>query len=376
MYETLKSNNKRMKEKDILVTQPFLPPLEEFIPYLEEIWDNKWLTNNGPLHQRLEQELADYLGVPFISLFANGTLALMTALQALDIKGEVITTPYTFVATSNAMVWNGITPVFVDVDPITGNLCPDAVQNAISHNTTAILPVHVYGQPCDKQIDTIAKERGVKVIYDAAHAFGVKENGSSVLNRGDLSILSFHATKVFNSFEGGAIISHTSETKQHIDDLKNFGFRGETNVVVPGVNAKMSEVHAAMGLLQLKYIDENIRKRKSIVEYYDNGLSHVQGIRLLECPVDCELNYAYFPIFIEDDFALTRDELYIKLKESKIFARRYFYPLVSDFSAYEGIPEPFELVNGRRIAEQVICLPIYPDLEISSVDHIINCILD
>ena len=269
-------------ENRINVTKPFLPPLEEFIPYLEQIWENEWLTNNGPLHQQLEEAMAKYLGVPYVSLFANGTLALMTALQALDIKGEVITTPYSFVATSHALLWNKLTPVFVDVDPIYGNLNPDQIEKAITDKTEAILPVHVYGNPCDRRIDEIAKKHKLKLIYDAAHAFGVKQNGKSVLNRGDLSILSFHATKVFNTFEGGAIICHTAEMKQHIDDLKNFGFRGETSVVLPGINAKMSEVHAAMGLLQLKYIDKNIAKRKAIVERYKSGLRYINGIRFFK----------------------------------------------------------------------------------------------
>jgi len=271
-----------MNKKSIFVTQPCLPPLEEFIPYLQQIWDNKWLTNNGPLHQQLEQELANYLGVKYISLFSNGTLALISALQALNITGEVITTPFSFVATTHSLWWNKITPVFVDIEPDYLNIDPSKIEAAITPLTSAIMPVHVYGNPClMNEIQRIADKHELKVIYDAAHAFGVQKDGVSVLNHGDLSILSFHATKVFSTIEGGAIICHTEEMKHHIDNLKNFGFRGETTVEEPGINAKLNEVQAAYGLLQLKYIDGFIAKRKAITELYHRLLKEVSGIRIL-----------------------------------------------------------------------------------------------
>lgn len=295
----------------INVTQPYLPPLDEFTPYLEQIWKNKWLTNNGPFHQQFEAALCEYLGVPYISVFSNGTLALLTALQALEIQGEVITTPYSFVATAHSLLWNNITPVFIDVDPIFGNLNPLNIEAAITYKTTAILPVHVYGNPCNhKQIEIIAKKHHLKLIYDAAHSFGVKENGVSICNYGDVSILSFHATKVFNTFEGGAIVCHTKEMKQHIDDLKNFGFRNETTVIAAGINAKMNEVQAAFGLLQLKYIDQAIAKRKHIAELYTKELSEIKGIRLIiQNSKRITQNYSYFPIFIsEQEFGKSRED--------------------------------------------------------------------
>lgn len=362
-------------KKPILVTQPFMPPLEEMTAYMEKIWESKWLTNNGQFHKELEQKLADYLGVPHVCLFANGTLALLTALQALDIKGEVITTPYTFVATSNALIWNNITPVFVDVEDEFCNLDPQKIEEAITDKTAAIMPVHVYGNPCDDvAIQKIATKHNLKVIYDAAHAFGVKENGESVLNYGDLSVLSFHATKVFNTFEGGAIICHTEEMKRHIDDLKNFGFRGETQVILPGINGKMNEVQAAMGLVQLKHFEVILEKRRAIYAYYNEALEQVTGIACIEPKASVEHNASYFPIFITSAYPISRDDVYNKLKEHNIFARRYFYPLVPDFEAYQQIGEVAELPIAREKSNQVICLPIYPDLDMDDVKKIIQLI--
>ena len=363
--------------KPIYVTQPFLPPLEEFQPYLEQIWENKWLTNNGPFHQELEKKLADYLGVEHIALFANGTLALVTALQALRITGEVITTPFSFVATAHSLLWNGIKPVFVDIDPETFNLDPEKIEAAITPHTTAIMPVHVYGEPCDvEEIQKIADIYGLKVIYDAAHAFGVKYKGQSLMKHGDLSVLSFHATKVFNTFEGGAIICPDEKMKARIDDLKNFGFHDEITVVAPGINAKMNELQAAFGLLQLKHIDKALDRRREIDNLYRKELSSVSGIFCSQLPKDTIYNYAYFPILIEKEYPLSRDELNDKLRRHKIFARRYFYPLISDFPMYRGLPSAAKssLPVACKAADEVLCLPIYPALENESVKRIISII--
>ena len=363
--------------KPIYVTQPVLPPLEEFIPYLQQIWDNKILTNGGPFHQQLEQALCDYLGVKHICLFTNGTLALVTALQALRITGEVITTPYSFVATSHSLLWNGIKPVFVDIDPNTLNLDPDKIEAAITPQTTAIMPVHCYGHPCDvDRIQKIADNYGLKVIYDAAHAFGVQCHCGSVLNHGDLSILSFHATKVFNTFEGGAIVCPDAKTKQRIDHLKNFGFVDEVTVVAPGINGKMSELNAAFGLLQLKGIDEALHKRKAIDALYRKGLADVKGIHCLADAGEKIANYSYFPILVQPDYLLGRDALYQKLKDNGIYARRYFYPLISDFPMYRGLPSATHsnLPVANKAANEVICLPIYPILEASDQEKIISLI--
>lgn len=362
----------------IFVTQPLLPSLDEFMPYLQQIWDSKRLTNSGPFHQQLEAALCDYLGVKHISLFANGTLALVTALQALRITGEVITTPYSFVATSHSLLWNGIKPVFVDIDPVTLNLDPNKIEAAITPQTTAIMPVHCYGQPCDVEaIQKIADNYGLKVIYDAAHAFGVKSGESSVLNYGDLSVLSFHATKVFNTFEGGAIVCRDEKTKLHIDHLKNFGFVGEVTVVAPGINGKMSEFNAALGMLQLKGIDQAIQKRQAIDARYRKALAGIKGINCLSNSSEEMANYAYFPILVLPDYPLTRDALYAKLKDKNIYARRYFYPLISDFPMYRGLQSaaPSNLPVASRAAREVICLPIYPDLTVEQVDFITKQII-
>jgi dTDP-4-amino-4,6-dideoxygalactose transaminase len=362
----------------ILVTQPFLPPLEEFNEYLKQIWESKWLTNNGRFHQELEKALCEYLGVNYISLFSNGTLALITALQALKITGEVITTPYSFVATTHALWWNNIKPVFVDIDPTTLNLNPEKIEAAITPKTTAIMPVHVYGNPCNVQkINEIADTYGLKVIYDAAHTFGVTINNNSVLNFGDLSVMSFHATKVYNTFEGGAIVCHDEATKKRIDFLKNFGFANETTVVAPGINAKMNEVQAAMGLLQLKYIDGNIEKRKKIAGHYRKNLKSIDGITFLNDMPGVRHCYSYFPILVNHEkYGKTRDELYEELKKNNIFGRRYFYPLISQFPTYSGLDSalPGKLPVAEKITEQVICLPIYSDLEIQIAEKITNLI--
>lgn len=359
--------------KPTYVTQPFLAPLEEFIPYLEQIWSNKVLTNGGPFHQQLETALCDYLGVEHIALFTNGTLALVTALQALRITGEVITTPYSFVATSHSLLWNSIKPVFVDIDPHTLNLDPRKIEQAITPQTTAIMPVHCYGHPCDVEaIQKIADNYNLKVIYDAAHAFGVQDAQGSILRHGDLSVLSFHATKVFNTFEGGAIVCPDEKTKTRIDQLKNFGHVGETNVVAPGINGKMSEFNAALGLLQLKYIDEVLARRARIDAAYREQLGSIQGIHCLQDAGEKKANYAYFPIFVDADYPLSRDELYQALKDHGVHPRRYFYPLISDFPMYRGLPSAnhANLPVARSAADRILCLPIYPDLELSTVENI------
>ncbi len=364
-----------MKEP-ILVTRPFLPPLEEFNEYLRNIWDSKWLTNNGPYHQELEKKLCEYLGVDYLSLFSNGTLALVTALQALRITGEVITTPFSFVATTHALWWNNIKPVFVDIEPDHFNLDPQKIEAAITPRTTAILPVHVYGHPCEvEQIGEIAATYGLRVIYDACHTFGVTLAGTPVLRFGDLSVMSFHATKVYNTFEGGAIICHDAAMKKRIDNLKNFGFAGETTVVAPGINAKMNEVQAAMGLLQLKYVDRAIARRKEIASLYREQL---HGSEVISFPGDdphvgsC---YSYFPVLIDAaKTSRTRDEIYEELKKNNIFGRRYFYPLISQFPTYRGLESalPGKMPVAERITEEVICLPIYPDLRLEEAAEVSN----
>lgn len=361
-------------ENKILVTQPDLPPLEELMPYLEQIWENKWLTNNGPFHRQFEKELCEYLQVPYISVFANGTLALVTALQALRITGEVITTPYSFVATTHSLHWNGIKPIFVDIEPCTFNLDPEKIEAAITPRTTALLPVHVYGNPCNvHRIQEIADIYGLHVIYDAAHAFGVSVNGTSVLNYGELSVLSFHATKTFNTFEGGAIVCHSEKMKKRIDYLKNFGFADETTVVAPGINSKMNEFQAALGILQLKKFDESVRKRKNVAEKYRDQLEGIEGLEFLNDISGVTHNYSYFPIFInKDKFGICRDELYEKLKNNGIYGRRYFYPLISEFSTYKGLDSSSKenLPVANKVAEEVICLPIYPEIEIEIIQKI------
>ena len=362
-----------MKKPIIYVTQPYLPPLAEFLPYLEKIWESKNLTNSGPFHEELEDELAQYLGVENLSLFTNGTIALITALQALRITGEVITTPFSFVATSHSLVWNGIKPVFVDIDPNTLNIDPKKIEAAITPQTTAILAVHCYGHPCDVDaIQKIADTYNLRVIYDAAHAFGVKCHCGSVLKHGDLSVLSLHATKVFNTFEGGAIICPDLKTKTRIDQLKNFGYVDETTVVAPGINGKMSEFNAALGLLQLRHVDQAIKQRKEIDGAYRRGLAGIKGVQCLGDAGEQVANYAYFPILVHSEFPLSRDELYEKMKANGVHPRRYFYPLISDFPMYRGLSSSHRdnLPVANQAALQVLCLPIYPDLSPATVEEI------
>ena len=363
--------------KDIFVTSPLLPPLEEFVPYLEKIWDNKYLTNGGQFHQQLEKALAEYLGVKHLCLFANGTLALLTAMQALRITGEVITTPYSFVATSHTLLLNGLTPVFADIDPVTCNIDPTKIEALITPATTAILPVHCYGLPCDvDKIQSIADGWGLKVIYDAAHAFGVKKDGKSVLGFGDLSILSFHATKVFNTFEGGAIICHDAKMKQRIDNLKNFGFIDETTVVAPGINAKMNEVQAAFGLLQMKYIDGALAKRAAIYERYCEALKDIPGISLFTAPENVDWNYSYYPVMVDENYPISRDDLYNFFKTQNIYTRRYFYPLISSFSMYRHLASAKveNLSTADVVSKKILCLPIFPDLTEEEQQRVIDVI--
>ena len=362
-----------MNNKPIYVTQPYLPPLEEFIPYLQQIWESKVLTNGGPMHEQLEAALCDYLGVEHVALFNNGTIALLTALQALRVTGEVITTPYSFVATSHSLLWNGIRPVFADIDPLTLNLDPTKIEAAITPQTTAIMPVHCYGNPCDVEaIQKIADNYNLRVIYDAAHAFGVEDAGGSILRHGDLSVLSFHATKVFNTFEGGAIICPDAKTKKRIDQLKNFGYVDEVTVVAPGINGKMSEVNAAFGLLQLKHMSKAMQRRREIDQFYREELKEVSGIRMVDGTGQTTANHSYFPILVDANFPLSRDALYQKLKDHSIFARRYFYPLISEFPMYRGMnsAQRSNLPIANDVAKQVICLPIYPSLSIEQLRRV------
>ena len=362
----------------ITVTSPLLPDLEEFNELLKDIWGSKWITNNGSYHKKLEVALAEYLKVPYVSLFTNGTLPLITALQALRISGEVITTPYSFVATTHSLWWNGIKPVFVDIDPATGNIDPDRIEAAITPKTTAIMPVHVYGKPCDtKRIQEIADNYGLKVIYDAAHAFGVEVDGESILNAGDLSTLSFHATKVYNTIEGGAMVMKDEQTKKRIDYLKNFGFANETTVVGPGINSKMDEIRSAYGLLNLRQVDDAIEKRHQVAIRYREALRDVEGITFWDDMPGVRHNYSYFPIFVDTKvFGMSRDELYFKMREQGVLGRRYFYPLISDFTTYRGLPSATKenLPNAHRMANSVICLPMHHQLSEEDVERILYCV--
>lgn len=368
-----------MDNELITVTSPLLPNLDDFNEMLKQIWASKWITNNGSFHKQLEKELAAYLKVPYISLFTNGTLPLITALQALRITGEVITTPYSFVATTHALWWNGIKPVFVDIDPTTGNINPDKIEAAITPKTTAIMPVHVYGKPCDtKRIQEIADQYGLKVIYDAAHAFGVEVNGESILNAGDLSTLSFHATKVYNTVEGGAMVMHDEKMKKRIDYLKNFGFANETTVVGPGINSKMDEVRSAYGLLNLQQVDAAIEARHQVAIKYREVLRNVEGVTFFDDIPGVRHNYSYFPIFIDaKKYGMTRDELYFKMKEQNVLGRRYFYPLISEFSTYRGLEsaKPENLPEAHKMADSVICLPMHHALSNDDIQRILDSII-
>lgn len=368
-----------MENKLITVTSPLLPPLGEFQKMIADIYASKWITNNGTFHRQLEKELAAYLKVPYLSLFTNGTLPLITALQALRIKGEVITTPYSFVATTHSLWWNGIKPVFVDIDPATGNIDPNKIEAAITPNTTAIMPVHVYGKPCDTEaIQEIADKYGLKIIYDAAHAFGVEVNGESILNAGDLSTLSFHATKVYNTIEGGALVMHDEKMKKRIDYLKNFGFADEVTVVAPGINSKMDEMRSAYGLLNLKQVDTAIEARHQVAVKYREALRPIDGITFFDDMPGVKHNYSYFPIFIDENkYGMTRDELYFKMKEQGVLGRRYFYPLISTFSTYKGLESasPSNLPNAHKMADSVICLPMHHALTDEDIQRILHCIV-
>lgn len=367
------------ENKQITVTAPLLPNLDEFNELLKEIWESKWITNNGSFHRQLETELAKYLKVPYVSLFTNGTLPLITALQALRISGEVITTPYSFVATTHSLWWNGIKPVFVDIDPSTGNIDPAKIEAAITPKTTAIMPVHVYGKPCDLDaIQAIADKYGLKVIYDAAHAFGVEVNGKSILEAGDMSTLSFHATKVYNTIEGGAMVMHDEKTKKRIDYLKNFGFAGETEVIAPGINSKMDEMRAAYGILNLRQVDEAIEARHQVAIKYREALRPVEGITFWDDMPGVKHNYSYFPIFIDaEKYGMTRDELYFKMKEQNVLGRRYFYPLISEFSTYRGLPSASKenLPQAHKMADSVICLPMHHELDAEDIERILNIVV-
>lgn len=369
-----------MEKNVITVTSPLLPSLEEFHELLKEIWDSKWITNNGSFHKQLEKALAEYLKVPYVSLFTNGTLPLITALQALRITGEVITTPYSFVATTHALWWNGIKPVFVDIDSNSGCIDPNKIEAAITPKTTAIMPVHVYGRPCDVDvIQQIADKYGLKVIYDAAHAFGVEVNGKSILNAGDMATLSFHATKVYNTIEGGAMVMHDEQTKKRIDFLKNFGFASEVEVVAPGINSKMDEMRSAYGLLNLRQVDTAIEARHQVALKYRDALRNVEGITFWDDIPSVRHNYSYFPIFVDSKkYGMTRDELYFKMKEQGIWGRRYFYPLISDFSTYRGLESatPENLPVATKMANEVICLPMHHDLKADDIERVINVIKD
>lgn len=368
-----------MDNKLITVTSPLLPNLDEFNEMLKQIWDSKWITNNGSFHKQLEKELAAYLKVPYISLFTNGTLPLLTAMQALRITGEVITTPYSFVATTHSIWWNGCKPVFVDIDPATGNIDPDKIEAAITPKTTAIMPVHVYGKPCDtKRMQQIADTYGLKVIYDAAHAFGVEVDGESILNAGDMSTLSFHATKVYNTIEGGAMVMHDETTKRRIDDLKNFGFHGETTVVAPGINSKMDEMRSAYGLLNLRQVDTAIEARHQVAIKYREALRNVEGITFFDDMPGVKHNYSYFPIFIDaEKYGTTRDDLYAKMKAANVLGRRYFYPLISEFSTYRGCvgADKANLPNAHKMADSVICLPMHHELSENDIERTLNLII-
>ena len=368
-----------MTNNTITVTSPLLPNLSEFEKYLEDIWQRKWITNNGFYHKELEKALAEYLQVPYISLFTNGTLPLITALQALRITGEVITTPYSFVATTHALWWNGIKPVFVDIEPETGNIDPAKIEAAITPKTTAIMPVHVYGKPCKtKEIQDIADKYGLKIIYDAAHAFGVEIDGKSILNEGDISTLSFHATKVFNTVEGGAMVMHDAQTKKRIDYLKNFGFANEVEVIAPGINSKMDEIRAAYGLINLKQVDAAIESRRQTAIKYRNALRNVEGITFFDDMPGVKHNYSYFPMFVDaQKFGMTRDELYAKMKDRNVLGRRYFYPLISEFSTYRSLPSATKenLPVAHKMAEEVICLPMYAGLTDEDVERVIDSVI-
>ena len=392
----------------ITVTSPLLPPKEAFKEMIDRIYDSKWITNNGQYHRQLEAALKDYLKVPALSLFTNVTLPLITALQALRITGEVITTPYSFVATTHSIWWNGCKPVFVDIDPRTGNIDPEKIERAITPSTKAIMPVHCYGKPCDvRRIQEIADTYGLKVIYDAAHAFAleipkneedykrafamasnpfdqleetpqVNVETEPIPNYGDMSTLSFHATKVYNTIEGGAMVMPDDKTKQRIDYLKNFGFAGETTVVGPGINSKMDEMRSAYGLLNLQQVDAAIKARRQVALRYREALRSVEGITFFEDMPGVKHNYSYFPIFIDEKvYGTSRDALYAKMKDANVLGRRYFYPLISEFSTYRGLEsaDPTNLPNAHKMADGVLCLPMHHALSEEDIERTLDLIV-
>ena len=368
----------RLENMPVYVTQPSLPPLDDFLPYLRAIWESKWLTNSGAFHNQLEAALAEHLGVQHLSLFSSGMDALQTGLSVLDVQGEVITTPFTFAATPHAIHLNGCVPVFCDIDPVTLTMAPELVEGLITDRTTALLPVHVYGNPCDhEQLKAIADKHGLRLLYDAAHAFDVKKDGMSVCAWGDLSVLSFHATKVFSTCEGGAIVTPHAWVKKQVDSFRNFGIENETTIVGPGINGKMDELRAAYGLLNLKHADSTLEKRRKVARYYREHLSSTKGIRVLDELSNVDANYGYFPILVcAEEYGLTRDMLYEQLKSISVFTRRYFYPLVSHVTPYNRHPSahPDKLPVAEKIAKEVLCLPIYSELGNGDVERVVRFI--
>jgi dTDP-4-amino-4,6-dideoxygalactose transaminase len=358
---------------------PLLPPAEEMAAALKEIWRKGQVTNFGAYHQALTEALQRYLHLPHITLFANGTLALMCTLKGLNITGEVITTPFTFAATAHALTWCGLSPQFVDIDPVTCTLDPSKIEEAIGPATSAILPVHVYGNPCNmKEIERIARVYNLRIIYDAAHAFGVEQNGESILKTGDASVVSFHATKVFTTIEGGAVACSDPSLQKRLDGLRNFGFDDETTIVLPGMNAKLDELRAACGWLSLKYVEQAIAKRKGVALRYREALREVEGISYIDDMSGVKHNYAYFPIFIDAvQYGCSRDELYTRLKEASIFCRRYFYPLLSQCAAYrDRAPDPatHTPVAVKR-AGSVLCLPMHHNLTEEEVERVLQVVV-
>lgn len=365
-----------MKE-NILVTRSSMPPIEEYVEEIKDIWDSHWLTNMGHKHQQLEKELTKYLSVENVSLFSNGHMALELAIQAMNLKGEVITTPFTFASTTHAIVRNGLTPVFCDINPIDYTMDVNKIEALITDKTTAIIPVHVYGNVCNvKEIERIAKKHDLKVIYDAAHTFGVRVGDKGIGSFGDASMFSFHATKVFNTIEGGAVCFNNKEFGLQLYRLKNFGIRSEVVVDDVGANAKMNEFQAAMGICNLKHLDEEIEKRRKVVERYRENLGQLEGIQLSPVQKGITSNYAYFPVvFDENEFGATRNEVYDYLKENNIFSRKYFYPLTNTFDCFHGKYNVDETPVALHISRRVLTLPLFADLTIEQVDEICKCIL-
>ncbi len=366
-------------ESPAFVTRPTMPDLKEYARLLEEIWGSRWLTNQGPFHQRLEQRLGEYLGEDHVSLFCNGTIALLVALQALRINGgQVITTPFTFPATTHVLFWNRIEPVFCDIDPDTMNIDPRQIDGLIGPDTRAILPVHVFGQPCDTEaIQEIATRHGLHVIYDAAHAFGVRWKDRSITAQGDISMLSFHATKLYSSMEGGALACRSAEVKRRIDSLKNFGIADEETVIAPGINGKMIEACAAFGLLHLNMVDEEIRRRRAVAARYTERLTGLPGLNLLPARAGVVENYSYYPIRIRaSEFGASRDELHRYLRAGNVVSRKYFYPPANRYPCYAKLPSaaPASLPVSERVAQEILCLPIYGELSLQAVDGVCDII--